>query len=91
AWRGGGTILGIGLERRWNNTRLQGGRHSGSTCLKLWWKNLSLRWSLLLVGLEEDKQSTLALGYQVRGRDESGSVAPKKYGYGDLGSNGNQT
>ena len=43
-----------------------------------------MRWSLLLVGLEEDKQSTIALGYLLRGREESGIVAPKWYDYEDL-------
>ena len=43
-----------------------------------------MRWSLLLVGLEEDKHSTMALGYLMRGREKSGIVAPKWYGYGDL-------
>jgi hypothetical protein len=52
--------------------------------VNLWWKNLGLRWSLLLVELEEDKQSTIALGYLMRDREESGNVAPKWYGYGDL-------
>ena len=43
-----------------------------------------MRWSLLLVGLEEDKHSTMALGYLMRGREESGIVAPKWYDYEDL-------
>ena len=43
-----------------------------------------MRWSLLLVGLEEDKQSTIALGYLMRNREESGIVASKWYGYGNL-------
>ena len=45
--------------------------------LSLWWRNLGLRWSLLLVRLEEDKQSTIALGY-LGDREESDIVAPKK-------------
>ena len=51
--------------------------------MRLWWRNLGLRWSLLLVGLEEDKHSTLALGYLVD-REESGNVASKECSYGDL-------
>ena len=39
---------------------------------------------MLLVGLEEDKHSTMALGYLMRGREESGIVAPKWYDYEDL-------
>ena len=52
--------------------------------MRLWWRNLGLRWSLLLVRLEEDKQSTIALGYLMRDREESGIVASKWYGYGNL-------
>ena len=52
--------------------------------MRLWWRNLGLRWSLLLVGLEEDKQSTIALGYLMRDREESGIVASKWNGYGNL-------
>ncbi|GAU51619.1 hypothetical protein TSUD_132320 [Trifolium subterraneum] len=51
--------------------------HSGNTGLNLWWRNLGLRWSLLLVRLEEDKQSTIALGY-LGDREESNIVGPKK-------------
>jgi hypothetical protein len=43
-----------------------------------------LRWSLLLVGLEEDKHSTMAHGYLMRGREESEIVTPKWYDYEDL-------
>ena len=42
-----------------------------------------MRWSLLIVGLEEDKQSTIALGYLVD-REESGNVASKECSYEDL-------
>ena len=35
------------------------------------------------MGLEEDKQS-IALGYLMRDREESGIVASKWYGYGNL-------
>jgi hypothetical protein len=52
--------------------------------VNLWWKNLGLRWSLLLVELEEDKQSTIALGYLMRDREVSGNVASKWYSFGDL-------
>ncbi|GAU47272.1 hypothetical protein TSUD_280950 [Trifolium subterraneum] len=57
--------------------KVQGESHSGNTGLSLWWRNLGLRWSLLLVGLEEDKQSTIALGY-LGDREESDIVRPKK-------------
>ena len=36
------------------------------------------------MGLEEDKHSTMALGYLMRGREKSGIVAPKWYDYEDL-------
>ena len=36
------------------------------------------------MGLEEDKHSTIALGYLMGGREESGIVAPKWYDYEDL-------
>jgi 23S rRNA maturation-related 3'-5' exoribonuclease YhaM len=36
------------------------------------------------VGLEEEKQPTIALGYLMRDREKSGIVAPKWYDYGDL-------
>jgi hypothetical protein len=32
------------------------------------------------VGLEEDKQPTIAFGYLMRDREESGIVAPKWHG-----------
>ncbi|GAU50369.1 hypothetical protein TSUD_284670 [Trifolium subterraneum] len=57
--------------------KVQGESHSGTTGLSLWWRNLGLRWSLLLVRLEEDKQSTIAFGY-LGDREESGIVGPKK-------------
>ena len=45
--------------------------------MNLWWRNLGLRWSLLLVRLEEDKKSTIALGY-LGDREESDIVGTKK-------------
>jgi hypothetical protein len=64
-------LLGYGIELKFLETnnglkvvsehfeefcKLQGGKHSGYTCSRLWWRKLSLRWSLLLVRLEEDNQ-----------------------------------
>ncbi|GAU28731.1 hypothetical protein TSUD_372380 [Trifolium subterraneum] len=87
SWEPKMTVL-PGEARRWNNTQvatkcswkgfaLQGESHSGNTGLNLWWRNFGLRWSLLLVGLEEDKQSTIALGY-LGDREEGDIVGPNK-------------
>ncbi|PNX58852.1 hypothetical protein L195_g059394, partial [Trifolium pratense] len=54
-----------------------GESHNGNTGLNLWRRNLGLRWSLLLVRLEEDKQSTIALNY-LGDREESDIVGLKK-------------
>jgi hypothetical protein len=45
--------------------------------LRLWWRNLDLRWSLLLVRLEEDRQSTIDLGYLMRYRERRVVLLPQ--------------
>ncbi|GAU35492.1 hypothetical protein TSUD_384470 [Trifolium subterraneum] len=74
--RGGGGNLSAQIV--WNNTQHQPGEAVIRILrLGLERRNLGLRWSLLLVRLEEDKQSTIALGY-LGDREESDIVGPKK-------------
>jgi hypothetical protein len=59
-WRGGGIILDISLERRCKEysgfARYKVENIVEISVSRLWWKKLSLRWSIPIVGLVEDCQ-----------------------------------
>ncbi|MCI59966.1 hypothetical protein A2U01_0081221, partial [Trifolium medium] len=57
---------------------LQGGKHGGYTLVETQFKVESFDSGT------RRRRSTLALGYLKGDKEESGIVAPKGYGYGDL-------
>ncbi|MCI76396.1 hypothetical protein A2U01_0097666, partial [Trifolium medium] len=63
--------------------RLQGGGHSGDTHFKTLVEETEFEVESSDSGTRR-RQPTLAPGYQMGDKDESGSVAPKEYVYGDL-------